>query len=42
MPKPPAIVANDRGFQRDLLENIDKGDFPRWTLYADQAEAKSR
>lgn len=29
-----AIIANDReSHQRDLLESIDKGDFPRWTLY---------
>lgn len=28
------IVAKDReSHQRDLLESIDKGDFPRWTLY---------
>ena len=28
------IVANDReSHQRDLLESIDKGDFPRWTMY---------
>ncbi len=28
------IVANDReSFQKDLLESIDKGDFPRWTMY---------
>ena len=29
-----AIVGKDReSHQRDLLESIDKGDFPRWTLY---------
>lgn len=28
------IVASDReSFQRDLLESIDKGDYPRWTLF---------
>lgn len=28
------IVAKDReSHQRDLLESIDKGDFPRWTFY---------
>jgi catalase len=28
-----AIVANDReSHQRDLLESIEKGDFPRWTM----------
>ncbi len=39
------IVAGDReSFQRDLLESIDKGDYPRWTLFIqvldeDQVEA---
>lgn len=29
-----AIVGKDReSHQRDLLESIDKGDFPRWTMY---------
>lgn len=29
-----AIVAKDReSHQRDLLESIEKGDFPRWTMY---------
>lgn len=29
-----AIVAKDReSNQRDLLESIEKGDFPRWTMY---------
>ena len=29
-----AIVAKDReSHQRDLLESIDKGEFPRWTMY---------
>ncbi|NLO77880.1 MAG: catalase, partial [Methanomicrobiales archaeon] len=29
-----AIVAKDReSNQRDLLESIDRGDFPRWTMY---------
>ncbi|WP_313952824.1 catalase [Accumulibacter sp.] len=29
-----AIVGKDReSHQRDLLESIDKGDFPKWTLY---------
>jgi len=29
-----AIVAKDReSHQRDLLEAIDRGDFPRWTMY---------
>ncbi len=29
-----AIVAKDReSHQKDLLESIDKGDFPRWTMY---------
>jgi len=29
-----AIIAKDReSHQRDLLETIDKGDFPRWTMY---------
>ncbi|MGL5122028.1 MAG: catalase [Plesiomonas shigelloides] len=37
-----AIVANDReSFQRDLLESIDKGDFPRWTLYVQIMEEKA-
>ena len=40
-----SIVANDReSHQRDLFNAIDKGDFPRWTLYfqimtEEQAEA---
>ncbi|HOF87901.1 MAG TPA: catalase, partial [Armatimonadota bacterium] len=29
-----AIIGKDReSHQRDLLESIDRGDFPRWTLY---------
>ena len=29
-----AIVAKDReSHQRDLLESIDRGDYPRWTMY---------
>ena len=29
-----AIIAKDReSHQRDLLESIDRGDFPRWTMY---------
>ncbi len=29
-----AIIANDReSHQRDLLESIDKGDYPRWTMF---------
>ena len=29
-----AIIANDReSHQRDLFESIEKGDFPRWTMY---------
>lgn len=29
-----AIVAKDReSHQRDLYESIEKGDFPRWTMY---------
>ena len=29
-----AIIAKDRAsHQRDLLESIDRGDFPRWTMY---------
>lgn len=29
-----AVVAKDReSNQRDLMENIDRGDFPRWTMY---------
>ena len=29
-----AIIAKDReSHQRDLLESIDRGDYPRWTLY---------
>jgi catalase len=29
-----AIIAKDReSSQRDLLESIDKGDFPKWTMY---------
>jgi catalase len=29
-----AVVAKDReSNQRDLLESIDRGDFPRWTMY---------
>ncbi len=29
-----AIIANDReSHQRDLFESIERGDFPRWTLY---------
>jgi catalase len=29
-----AIIANDReSNQRDLLESIDRGDFPRWTMF---------
>ncbi len=28
------IIANDReSFQRDLYESIERGDFPRWTLF---------
>ncbi|MGL6117207.1 catalase [Plesiomonas sp.] len=36
-----AIVANDReSHQRDLLESIDRGDFPRWTLAVQIMEEK--
>jgi catalase len=29
-----AIVAKDReSHQRDLFDSIEKGDFPRWTMY---------
>lgn len=29
-----AIIAKDReSHQRDLMESIDRGDFPRWTMY---------
>src|SRR5437879_5338353 len=28
------VIGNDReSHQRDLFESIEKGDFPRWTLY---------
>ena len=34
MQEAEAIVAKDReSHQRDLYESIEKGDFPRWTLY---------
>ncbi len=34
-----AVVANDReSFQKDLLESIDNGDFPRWTMYVQVME----
>lgn len=40
-----AIVANDReSSQRDLFESIERGDFPRWTMYVQvmpEAEAAS-
>jgi len=40
-----AIVANDReSSQRDLFEAIERGDFPRWTMYVQvmpEAEAAS-
>ncbi|MGL5006609.1 MAG: catalase [Plesiomonas sp.] len=36
-----AIIANDReSHQRDLLESIDRGDFPRWTLAVQIMEEK--
>ena len=34
MTEAAAVIANDReSHQRDLYEAIERGDFPKWTLY---------
>ena len=36
------VIAQDReSSQRDLYESIEKGDFPRWKMYADHAREGS-